>query len=95
MGRAGDDGMARLGVVPRGGGVARSFARSFMRVGACADELRLMGVIRVVEVAARGRAGAVVVPWKGMHLGPRIRPGWIGCGQVPGGTGQIEPSTGL
>ncbi len=32
VGRAGDDGMALLGVVPRGGGVAGSFARIVVRV---------------------------------------------------------------
>ncbi len=47
-GRAGDDGGALLGGEPRGWGDAGSSARIFMRVGACADELRLMGVARAV-----------------------------------------------
>ena len=57
MGRGGVEGLAPLGVVPREGGVAGGFARIVVRVGACADELRLMGVVRVVYAAARERAG--------------------------------------
>ena len=48
MGRAGDDGEARVGCTPLDGGDDGPTTRSFVRVGACADELRLMGVTRVV-----------------------------------------------
>jgi len=54
VGRADDDGEALVGFIPLGGGDAGQTARSFVRVGACADELRLMGVNRVVWVADRG-----------------------------------------
>ena len=48
VGRDGDDGEALVGCIPLGGGDARQTARSFVRAGACAGELRLMGVTRVV-----------------------------------------------
>ena len=49
MGRVGDDGEALVGCIPLGEGDAGQTPRSFVRVGACADELRLMmGVTRVV-----------------------------------------------
>jgi hypothetical protein len=57
VGRARDDVGARLGGVPRGGGDDGHAARIFMRDGACADEIRLMGVIRAVWVAVRGMVG--------------------------------------
>ncbi len=44
VGRAGDDGGARVGCTPLIGGDDGPPACSFVRVGACADELRLMGV---------------------------------------------------
>jgi len=47
-GRAGDDGGARVECTPLGGGDDGPTARSFVRVGACTDELRLMGVTRDV-----------------------------------------------
>ena len=48
VGRAGDDGEAFVGNIPLGGGDAGQTACIFVRVGACADELRLMGVTRAV-----------------------------------------------
>ena len=42
--RAGDVGRALVGCVVPGGGDSGRFAFIFVRVGACADELRLMGV---------------------------------------------------
>ncbi len=48
VGRAGDDGEALVGCIPLGGGDAGQTARCFVRVSACADELRLMGVTRAV-----------------------------------------------
>jgi hypothetical protein len=42
--RAGDVGGALVGRIASGGGDIGRFALSFVRVGACADELRLMGV---------------------------------------------------
>ncbi len=48
MGRGGDDGGARVGCTPLDGGDDGPTARSFVRVGACADELRLIGVARDV-----------------------------------------------
>ena len=48
VGRVGDDGEAFVGYIPLGGGDYGHTASSFVRVGACADELRLMGVTRVV-----------------------------------------------
>jgi hypothetical protein len=57
VGRAGDDGRALWGCpLPFGGGAGKVLL-SFVRVGACADELRLMGVTRVVKVADRGGPG--------------------------------------
>ena len=47
-GRVGDDGGAHDGCAPPGGSDDESIALGFMRVGACADELRLMGVTRDV-----------------------------------------------
>ena len=57
VGRAGDAGRAVGGRTPLVGGDVGRTARSFVRVGACADELRLMGVTRVVKVADRGGPG--------------------------------------
>ncbi len=48
VGRAGDDGGARVGCTPLGEGNDGPPACIFVRVGACADELRLMGVARDV-----------------------------------------------
>ena len=48
VGRDGDDWGGRFGGVPRGGGDAGQSARIFMRVGACANELRLLGVTRAL-----------------------------------------------
>ncbi len=48
VGRAGDDGEAFVGCIPLGGGDAWQTACSFVRVGAYADELRLMGVTRTI-----------------------------------------------
>ena len=48
VGRAGDDGEAFAGCIPLGGWGDGQIACSFVRVGACADELRLMGVTRDV-----------------------------------------------
>ena len=48
VGRAIDDGEALVGFISLGGGDFGQTARSFVRVGACADELCLMGVTRVV-----------------------------------------------
>ncbi len=45
------------GCIPCNGGGDEQMACIFVRVGACADELRLMGVIRVVYVADRGGSG--------------------------------------
>jgi hypothetical protein len=42
--RAGDVGRALVGCIVPGGGDSGRFAFIFVRVGACADELRLMGV---------------------------------------------------
>ena len=64
-------------------------ACSLARVGACADELRLMGVERAEVSTLVGRVGGVLVP------SPRRRRGhvglllWIGCGAVPEGTVRI------
>ena len=46
--RAGDDGGAHDGCAPLGGSDDAPIALSFMRVGASADELRLMGVTLTV-----------------------------------------------
>ena len=48
VGCAGDDGDALVGYIPLGGGDDGQTARSFVRVSACADELRLMGVTRAI-----------------------------------------------
>ena len=48
VGRAGDDGEALVGCIPLSGGDVGQTTRYFVRVGACADELRLMRVTRVV-----------------------------------------------
>ncbi len=48
VGRAGDDGEACVGCTPLEGGDDGPSAHSFVRIGACADELRLMGVARDV-----------------------------------------------
>jgi len=53
VGRAGDDGGARDECTPHGGSDDVSITRGFVRVGACADELRLMDVTRFVSVADR------------------------------------------
>jgi len=45
-GRVGDDGRCPPWWFPCGGEVGGATARNFARVGACADELRLMGVER-------------------------------------------------
>ena len=45
-GRAGDDGGCPPCWSPLGGEVGRAVALNLVRVGACADELRLMGVER-------------------------------------------------
>ena len=42
VGRAGDDGRAFVRCIPLGGGDDGQIAYSFVRVGACADEHRLM-----------------------------------------------------
>jgi hypothetical protein len=57
LGRGGDDGGARFGDVSRKEGDDEASARIFTRVGACADELRLMGATRVVYVSARANGG--------------------------------------
>ena len=46
--RAGDVGGDMVGRIASGGGAIGRFALSFVRVGACADELRLMGVTLAV-----------------------------------------------
>ena len=46
--RAGDVGGALMSCVASGGGDVGLGVRLFVRVGACADELRLMGVVRTV-----------------------------------------------
>ena len=46
VGRVGDDEKARVGCTSLGGGDDGPTTRSFVRFGACADELRLMGVTR-------------------------------------------------
>ena len=56
-GLGGDLGGALGECVPLGGGGAGLVARLFVRVGACADELRLMGVTLAVYVADRGVFG--------------------------------------
>ena len=48
MDRGGDDGGARVGCTPLGGGDDGPTARRFVQVNACADELRLIGVARDV-----------------------------------------------
>ena len=55
--RAGDVGSVLVGWLASGGGDIGRFALGFVRVGACADELRLMGVTLAVYVAARGMGG--------------------------------------
>ncbi len=55
VGHAGDDGAALVGCISLGGGDVGQTTRCFVRIGACAGELRLMGVTRDVEVADRGR----------------------------------------
>ncbi len=57
VGRDVDDREAFVGCILLGGGDAGQTARSFVRVGGCADELRLMGVTRAVLVADRGGPG--------------------------------------
>ena len=46
--RAGDVGRALVSCIASGGGDVGLGARFFVRVGACADELRLMGVVLTV-----------------------------------------------
>jgi len=48
-GRAGEDGEARLGNFPVWGESGELGARILVRVGACADELRLMGVEHALD----------------------------------------------
>jgi len=57
LGHGGDDGGARFGDVLRVEGGNGATARIFTRVGACADELRLMGATSVVCVSARVNGG--------------------------------------
>jgi hypothetical protein len=55
--RAGDGGGCPPLWIPLGGEVGGVVARSLARVGACADELRLMGVERAEVYTLVGRAG--------------------------------------
>ncbi len=64
-GRAEDDGGCPPCWCPLGGEVGRTSALNLKRVGACADELRLMGVERAEVPTIVGRAGGVGVPSPG------------------------------
>ena len=57
VGRAGDAGEVFGGCISPGWGDVGQAARWFVRVGACAGELRLMGVTCAVKVACRGKLG--------------------------------------
>ncbi len=61
-------------------------ARSVARVGACADELRLMGVERDWVPADVGRAGGGEGSIKENRLEYVRHPRWSECGEVHGGT---------
>jgi len=52
------------------GEVSGVAARSLMRVGAYADELRLMGVLRAKAFTLIGRVGGRLVPSLGSRQGP-------------------------
>ena len=58
--RGGDDGGLSSRWTPLREGVEGASACNFMRVGACADELRLMGVVRAEAFTLVGRVGGGV-----------------------------------
>ena len=98
MGRVGDVGEVFGGCISPGWGDVGQAACWFVRVGACAGELRLMGALtRAVKVTCRGKGRTIRggVPLKRMQQGPPLLLGWFGCAPALEGTGRIGPGSEL
>jgi hypothetical protein len=90
--RGGDDGGFLYRWSPLREGVVGVTACNLMRVGACADELCLMGVVRVEVFTLVGRVGGGVGSLSKKSLracGPPAIMLWSGCGVDPEGKVRI------
>ncbi len=87
--RAGDDGVCPPWWVSLGGEAGGSAVLSLARVGACADELRLMGGERIEVVILVGRVGGGRGYFIERFREPVGLPLWSGCEVDLGGTVRI------